>query len=123
MKKTPPKKKKSSSKPKEQYEIIELPTDNVRMEEYVEKNRLVINDKIVNNIDHAINKRLAGVELFCFKNSNFVVVLNRKDFKESLQHIYDFSLDHEHFEICDKAKKTLGKIEKLSYVYTYKKTK
>lgn len=122
MKKTP-RKKKSAEKSTDRYEVIELPADNAGMEEYVSKNRLKINEKIVDNIEYAINKRLSGVEIFCFKKSNFVVVLNRKDFKESLADIFKFSLDNEHFEICEKVKKMMDKIEKLSYVYTYKKTK
>ncbi len=123
MKKKTPAKKKSAAKPKEKYEVIELPSDNDGMAEFVAKNRVKINEKIVDNIEYAINQRLGGVEIFCFKNSNFVVVLNRKDFKESLEDIFEFSLDNEHFEICDKVKKMMDKIEKLSYVYTYKKTK
>lgn len=122
MKKTPAKKK-SVKKPREKYGVIELPTDNAAIEEFVAKNRVAINEKIVDNIEYALKQRLGGVEIFCFKNSNFVVVLNRKDFKESLEDIFEFSLDNEHFEICDKVKKMMDKIEKLSYVYTYKKTK
>lgn len=116
-------KRKSSSKPSERYEVIELPADNVGMEQYVEKNRDAINEKIVDNIEYALNKRLAVVELFCFKNSNYIVVLNRKDFKESLEHIYDVSLRQENFELCGKVKKAIHRIEKLSYVYQYKKLK
>lgn len=122
MKKTPAKKK-SVTKPKKNYEVIELPADNAGMEEFVAKNRVKINEKIVENIEYAMKKRLGGVEIFRFKNSNFVVVLNRKDFKDSLEDIFEFSLDNEHFEICDKVKKMMDKMEKLSYVYTYKKTK
>ena len=123
MKKTPKKKKSSSKKVKEKYAVIELPADNAGMEEYVEKNRDEINARIVENIEYAINKRLSGVELFCFKDSNFVVVLNRPHFQESLKAIYEFSLDHEKFEVCEKAKKLMSKMQKLSYVFTYKKIK
>ena len=122
MKKTP-RKKKSKRNPVERYEVIELPADNVGMEKYVETNRDEINSRIVDNIDYALKNKLGGVEIFCFKGSNFVVVLNRKDFEESLRSIYEFSLDHENFTVCEKAKKLLGKVEKMSYVLTYNKIK
>ena len=122
MKKTQAKKK-SKKKLRQRYQVIELPADNEGMEKYVEKNRVEISNRIVENIEYALNARLMGVEIFCFKDSNFVVVLNRNHFKESLADIFEFSLDTENFELCEKVKKTMGKMEKLSYVFTYKKTK
>ena len=94
IKKTP-KKKKSNSKVTVKHEVVELPSNNKEMEDYVLSNRLEINEKILDNIEFALKNKLGGVEMFCFKNSNFVVVLNRRDFKESLQNIYDFSMSNE----------------------------
>lgn len=121
MKKTPS--KKSGSSVKQKYEVIELPSDNAGMEEYVSKNRKEINERIIDNIEYALKNRLGGVEIFCFKNSNFVVVLNRKDFKDSLQGIFEFCLENEQFELCERAKKTMKRVDKLCYVYTYNKAK
>ncbi len=121
MKKTP--RKKSGSKVKQRYEVIELPADNAGMEEYVSKNRREINERIVDNIEYAMKNRLGGVEIFCFKNSKFVVVLNRKDFRESLQDIFEFCLENEQFELCEKVKKAMKRLDRLSYVQTYTKAK
>lgn len=121
MKKTP--KKKSVKNSNQKYEVVELPCDNSDMEKYVKENRKEINSKIVNTIDYAITKRLGGVELFCFKNSNFVVVLQRKDFKESLENVFESSMDHQQFEVCAKIRKIIGKMDKLSAIFTYKKIK
>ena len=90
------------------------------MEEFVLKNKQIIYDSIVTNIESAVNKRWGAVEVFSFEESNFVVVINRKDFKENLQNAFDSSLENEHFEICAKAKKVIDKLDKISFVANYK---
>ena len=77
-------KKKSTQKSEDVLKIIELPSNNTDMEKYVDENRMEINKAVVDNIDFALKKRLSVVEIFSFKNSNFVVSVNRKDFKENL---------------------------------------
>jgi hypothetical protein len=122
MKKSP-KKKKPASKSTLRYEVTELPSDNNGMEEYVKKNRKELNERIVANIEYALKNRLGGVEVFCFENSSFVVVINRKDFREALQGVFDYCLDNEQFELCEKTKRAINKMDKLSYVYSYTKVK
>lgn len=120
MKKTP-NKKRSDSKLK--YKVVELPSDNVSMEKFVERNRAEIARRIIDNIEYGVENRLGGVEMFCFKNSNFVVMVNRKDFKDNLQNILEYSLDSEQFELCERAKRLISKIDKMSYVFKYNKIK
>lgn len=122
MRKTP-KKKKSDLKVAIKHDVIELPSNNEEMEEYVLSNRFEINERIMDNIEFALKHKLSGVEVFCFKNSNFVVVLNRKDFKENLQNIYEFSMGNEKFEICIRAKKLISLIDKFGFIYNYKNKK
>jgi hypothetical protein len=100
--------------------VLELPKNNIDMEEFVLKNKQIIYDSIVTNIESAVNKRWGAVEVFSFEESNFVVVINRKDFKENLQNAFDSSLENEHFEICAKAKKVIDKLDKISFVANYK---
>lgn len=125
MKKTPTKKKSESKskKSKYQYAVVELPSDNSAMENYIQKNREEINEKIVDAIEYAMHNRLGGVEIFCFKGSSFVVVLNRKDFKDSLENIFEFEMEKEKFEICAKIKQLILRMDKLSHISTYKKIK
>lgn len=122
MKKTP-RKKKSNKVLNSKYEVFELPCDNSEMEKYVLENRKEININIVNTIEYAISNKLGGIELFCFKNSSFVVVLQRKDFKESLENTLEYSMDHQEFKICARIKKIISKLDKLSTIFTYKKIK
>ncbi len=121
MKKTPGKKKTPSSKMK--YKVVELPSDNATMEKFVEKNRTELNRRIVDNIEYAAKNKLGGVEMFCFKNSNFVVVINRKDFKDNLQNVLEYSIKHSQYELCERAKRLISRIDKISYVHKYTKIK
>lgn len=116
-------KKKSNSRVTAKHEVVELPSENKEMENYVLNNRLEINQKIIDNIEYALKNKLTGIEMFCFQNSNFVVVLHRKDFKESLQNIYDFSMKNEKFEACIRAKKVMDLLGTYSFFCNYKKTK
>lgn len=121
MKKTP--KKKSKSKVALKYKVIELPSDNREMEKYVVSNRVEINEKILDIIEYAVKNKLGGVEIFCFKNSSFVVVLHRKDFKETLQDIYDFNVKHEKFETCVRIKTLIDLVNRFGFIFKIKKSK
>lgn len=100
--------------------VLELPKNNTDMEEFVLKNKQTMYNSVVANIEAAINNRWGAVEVFSFEESNFVVVINRADFKENLQNAFDYSLENEHFEICAKAKKVIDKLDKISFVANYK---
>lgn len=123
MKKTPNNKKSASIKSKNTYEVIELPSKNDEMEKYLDIHRKEINAGVLNNIEYAINNRMAAVEMFSFKNSNFVVIMNRKDFKENLQNVIDFSMKNRDYEVCKKAKKVMQKLDRLSIFFQYNKIK
>ncbi len=120
MKKTP--KKKSSSKIRFQHAVTELPSNNDVMEKYVNENRIKINNNILDSIEYAMKKKLSAIELFSFKNSNFVVVLHKKDFKETLENIYEYSVEKEKFEVCVRVKKMISSIDKFGLVFNLKKT-
>jgi len=122
MKKTP-KKKSESMGFESKYKIVELPCDNSDMETYIQENRKEINNKIVKIIEYAVTERLDVVELFCFKNSSFVVVLHVGDFKESLENIFELSMNDQQFEICARIKNIINKLDRLGIIFTYKKIK
>jgi hypothetical protein len=103
--------------------VVELPSNSVDMENYVEKNRVSINESLVDSFDYAVKKNFCGAEVFCFQNSNYVVIVARKDFRDNLQNIFDYSLKNENFEICAKAKKVMDVLDKFSFVMNCKKIK
>jgi hypothetical protein len=118
-----PSNKKPTSKVKEGYEVIELPATNEEMERYLDVHRKEINFRMLNNIEYAIRRRMSAVEIFSFKNSNFIVLMNRRDFKENIQNILDFSMKQDDYKTCVKARKVMEKLNKISYVYKFNKIK
>jgi hypothetical protein len=127
MKKNPNRKSGSKSKSKSEskytYEVIELPSTNAEMEKYLDLHRHEINSRVLNNIEYAIKMRLPAVEVFTFKNSNFVVMMNRKDFKENIENIIEFSLKNQDYEVCNQAKKVMQRLDRMSIVFKYPKIK
>jgi len=127
MKKNPNRKSGSKSKEKSKvkytYEVIELPSSNSEMEKYLDIHRKEINSRVLYNIEYAIKTRMLAVEIFSFKNSNFVVMMNRKDFKENIQNIIEFSLKIQDYEVCNQAKKVMQILDRMSIYFKYKKTK
>ena len=101
--------------------VVELPTGSVDMANFVEKNRIPINEMLVDSFNYAVRKKFGGIEVFAFKGSNYIVVINRKDFRDNLQNIFDYSLKNEIFETCAKAKKVIDLIDKTSFVMSVKK--
>jgi hypothetical protein len=122
MKKTPTKKKSETSS-KKKVCVVELPSNNDDMERYLDTHREEIHVKMVDNIEYAIKNRLQSVEVFCFKDSSFVVIMNSKDFKENLQNIFDFSMGSENFELCGRVKSIMNVLDKVSHFFDYKKIK
>jgi hypothetical protein len=123
MKKNPSNKKSKIVKKKDSYEVIQLPSNNDEMEKYLDANRKEINSRMIDNISYAIKHRMTAVEIFSFKNSNFIVLMNRRDFKENLQNILDFSTKQDDYATCIKARKVIDKLNKLSYIFNCKKIK
>ena len=120
------KKSKKPNKPKKVSKkvpvVVELPTDPSDMENFVEENRQLINEMLVDSFDYAVRKNFSGIEVFAFKNSSYVVIVNKKDFKDNLQNIFDYSLENELFETCAKSKKVMDLMDKFSFVMKVKKT-
>ena len=85
--------------------VVELPTNSVDMENFVRKNRILINETIVDSLDYAIRKNFGGIEVFAFKDSSYVVVINRNDFKDNLQNIFDYSLKMNFSKLVPKLKR------------------
>lgn len=122
------KKKKSSSPkvPKISKKIpvvVELPANPDEMERFVEVNRVLINEMLVESFDYAVRKNFGGIEVFTFKGSNYVVMINQRDFRDNLQNIFNYSLENELFETCSKAKKVIELMDRLSFTMNFKKDK
>jgi hypothetical protein len=101
--------------------VIELPTGSLAMEHYLNKYRRDINDTLIDSFDYAIKKRFNGIELFCFENSNYIIIVNDKDFRDNIQNIFDYSLKNEDYDICTRAKKVMELLDRQKFVISFKK--
>lgn len=123
MKKKTSNKKASKKASKKGPVVVELPNDYAEMESFVENNRVLINEMLVESFDYAVKKKFSGIEVFSFVGSDYVVVVNQQDFRDNLQNIFDYSLENELFETCGKVKKVMELMDRLSFTMKCKKDK
>lgn len=113
--KKPIKKLPKTKVPVSKHLVVKLPSDNVEMENFIEKNRNKLFADVVDAIDYALTKKMKVVEVFNFDKSSFVVVISLKDFRDNLDNIFKSSLEVENYELCGKIKTIIEKMEKPSY--------
>lgn len=92
-----------------------LPSDFQSMDEFVSKNKIELTEQVISSIEFAINNDLNDVEVFNFKDTDFIVILNVSTFKENLENIYNFYISTEQYEFC-------GRVLKLQKLLNQEKT-
>jgi hypothetical protein len=96
------KKKKENLKENSSYI---LPSDNDELKLFIEKYKVDMTEQVVASIQFAIEKKLPIIEVFQFKNSDFVITLSEKEFESNLDNIFDFYLEKENYELCTRVVK------------------
>jgi hypothetical protein len=89
-----------------------LPADNSELCSFIEKYRVDMSEQIVSSINHAIENNLSMVEVFQFKNSDFVITLSKPHFKEHLDHIFEYYMNNENYELCPRVVELQNNINK-----------
>lgn len=92
-----------------------LPSDYEDMERYIEMNKVILMEKVVSSISYAVEHDLPNVEVFKFKNSDFIVVLERNMFINNLDNIYDYYIQNEIYECCGRVIKLKQLINNPNY--------
>lgn len=67
-------------------------------------------EHVAEAIEYAVINRLPLVEVFQFKNSDFVITVFEKDYLSNIDNIYDYYMKQEVYECCPriiKLRKTL----------------
>jgi hypothetical protein len=82
-----------------------LPSEFKTMEEFVIKNKFKLTEQVVSSIEFALKNNLSNVEVFSFRNTDFIVVLNVSTFKENLENIYNYYINTEQYEFCERVSK------------------
>ena len=94
-----------------------LPSDNDDLRRFIDSKKADMMEQAVSSIAYAIDNKLSFVEIFQFKNSDFVVMLSDNDFLPNLEHIYDYYIENEMYEFCGRViglKKRLSNKIKLN---------
>lgn len=97
------------------YKPYVLPSEFSEMENFIEKNKILMTEQVVSSIEYAVEKKLEIVEVFKFKKSNFVVTLSCETFKQNLKNVYDYYISMEKYELCTRIKNIESKLNTIVY--------
>lgn len=93
------------------HKIYLLPSNFNEMNKFIEINKIQLMEHVISSIEYAIEKKLSMVELFNFKDSDFVVTLPKNQFKENLENVYNYYIEKEHYELCIRVKNIEKKLQ------------
>jgi len=82
-----------------------LPSNNDELQKFIEKNKSDMAEQVVSSIELAIKNKLPIIEIFQFKDSKFVVTLSPKEFDTNLENIYNYYIESEKYELCERVVK------------------
>jgi hypothetical protein len=94
-------------------EAYMLPSNDSDLFTFIEKFRLDMSEQVVSSIDYAIRNNLPMVEIFQFKNSEFVVTISKPHFKEHLDHIFNYYMESEYYELCSRVTQVRDKLNQI----------
>jgi hypothetical protein len=84
------------------YEKYILPSKHSELELFSRKFKIEMMEHVLDSIEVAIQQDLPLIEIFQFKNSDFVITLSDKDYLTNLENIYSYFLQVEKYEHCDR---------------------
>ena len=103
------------------HKLYTLPSNFNEMNKFIETNKIQMMEHIVSSIEYAIDKNLNIVEIFSFKNSDFVVTLPKNQFKENLENVYSYYIENEKYELCIRVKSVENKLNSILDKITHEK--
>lgn len=93
------------------YKPYLLPSEFNEMERFIEVNKILMTEQVISSIEYALDENLNIVEVFSFKDSDFVVTLPFEQFKDNLLHVYNYYIQLEKYELCSRIKKIETKLD------------
>jgi hypothetical protein len=88
-----------------------LPSDNGSLKEFIFKYKIDMTQRVVATIEYAIKHRLPIIEVFQFKGSKFVATISPDEFDINLESIYNYYIQTERYELCEKIVKLRHKLK------------
>ncbi len=79
-----------------------LPSENGELKNFAQKFKIEMMEQIVGSIEYALQNQLKSIEVFQFKNSDFVITLSEKDYLTNLDNIFSYYLTQEAYEYCPR---------------------
>jgi hypothetical protein len=79
-----------------------LPSDNKELESFTKTFKPDMMEQVVGSIEFAVKNELPLIEVFQFKNSDFVITLSEKDYLTNLDNIYSYYMEEEIYEYCSR---------------------
>lgn len=94
------------------YNSLSMPCEYDVLENFIINNKLKLMEQVVASIEYAINHNLPSVEVFNFKKSEFIVVLEYSTFEYNIDSILRYYIEMELYEFCDRVNKLKQKLNK-----------
>jgi hypothetical protein len=85
--------------------VVVIPKHNNELEKFIVKNKIYLTEQVLSSIEFAIENKLPLVEVYRFSDSDFVVTIPEKYFLSNVDHIYNFYLETENYELCSRVVK------------------
>lgn len=93
------------------FKVMTLPFEYGEMESFIQKNKKMLMEQIVLSVEYALNNEYPSIEVFSFKNSDFIVILDQSEFKDNIDNIFEYYVETEQYESCDRLVKLKKQIE------------
>lgn len=90
-----------------------LPSSDNSLRKFIESKKTKMMEQTVKSIEYALEENLPVVELFQFRNSEFVILLPKNEFMDNLDHIYEYYMENEMYELCGKVVELKKKISSI----------
>lgn len=79
-----------------------LPSEHSELEIFSKEFKVDMMEHILNSIELAVEEDLPIIEIFQFKNSDFVITLSNRDYLTNLENIFSYFLKNEKYEHCNR---------------------
>lgn len=87
-----------------------LPSNNNILNRYIKNNKVSLMETVISSIDYAVARNLPIAEAFTFEDTDFVITINNESFKENVEQIYQYYIDNEYYELCNRVLKLKQKL-------------
>ena len=112
----------AKKKEKKSLSFLVLPSNNIELEEYSSKNKIKLMEHVINTIHYAIEENLPSVEVFQFKNSDFVITISENEYMNNINNIMNYYIKNEKYEYCSKVTQLQTMLKNKS-ILTYNEKK